>query len=265
MKNIIILPFALLLVMLISTCNKERFCNDPNNPICPNFDPCLQAVPANSNFQFVAVVPNITDTLIDINIDTSYSGGNAVYKALVTEGLETYAWKVGADPRVFTEPELYLDFTAFTGDISVTLETTALNTGICLEESQLKDVKTKQIHYANRSRTAPIFGIFKGRLVGDVDGTEYEIQVDNSLPPFRRLHGLPLPDDCNFDARGIPLYFGYQYFVSNFLQEGPTPRCRELIVVGRIDLEDSNQLRIEYVYLDDDGDKKEAVFIGRRQ
>jgi hypothetical protein len=265
MKNIIILPFALLLVFLISACEKERFCDDPNNPTCPNFDPCLQVIPANSNFRIVGSVEFVADTIIDIEIDTAYGGGNAFYKADVIEGLESYAWKVGADPRVFTGPELYLDFTNITGNVSVTLETTALNTSMCLEESQLNDVKTKQIHYAERDRVASIFGVFKGTLIGDTDEQEYEVLVDNSLPPFRRLHGLPLPTDCDFNNRGIPLYSGYQFFVSTFFQEGPTPQCRELIVVGRVDLEDSNQLRIEYVYLDDDGERKEVVFIGRRQ
>jgi hypothetical protein len=133
---------------------------------------------------------------------------------------------------------------------------------MCLEESQLNDVKTKQIHYADRGRTASIFGVFKGTLIGNTDDQEYEVRVDNSLPPFSRLHGLPLPADCDFNNREIPLYRSCQFFVSTFFQEGPTPRCRNLIVVGRINLEDSNELQIEYVYGDDEGKRKEVVFVG---
>ena len=55
----------------------------------------------------------------------------------------------------------------------------------------MNDVKTKQIHYADRGRTASIFGVFKGTLIGNTDDQEYEVRVDNSLPPFSRLHGLP--------------------------------------------------------------------------
>jgi|AntRauTorckE5430_2_1112549.scaffolds.fasta_scaffold06677_2 hypothetical protein len=265
MKSIIILPFALLLLLFSAACGKEdeEFCEDPTNRNCPNFDPCTLAVAANSDFKIVAAVRTFGDTIIDIEIDTAIGGGNIYYKAVVTEGLESYAWKVGADPRTFTEAELNLDFTTYTGDISVTLETTAANNMMCLEEAQLRDVKTKRIHYAARAATGSIISTFKGTLLGDSAGDEHEVWIDDSSF-FNRLRGLPLPADCDFNGRGIPLYSGYQFFVSTFIQERGRPRCRNLIVVGRINLEDSNELRIEYVYDGDDGKRKGVVFVGRR-
>jgi hypothetical protein len=264
MKNTFLLPFAVILVLLTSACREDVFCDDPANFTCPNFDPCTRSPPANSDFKIVAPVEFVADTTIEIEIDTSVSGGTTYYKANVTRGLKSYAWKVGTDPQIFTGPELTLDFTGFVGAVSVTLETTADSTSTCLDESQFRDVKTKQIYYTDHRSSAPVFGTFKGTLQGTPD-EEYEVRVDNSHPPFSRLHGLPVPPNCDFNERGIPLYRGYQFFVSTFLRESSTSRCRNLIVVGRINLEDSNELRIEYVYDDDEGKRKEVTFVGQRQ
>jgi hypothetical protein len=265
MKNLSFFPLLLLAFLLFDGCKKdEEFCDDPTDQRCPNYDPCTLAVAANSDFKIVVPIRHVADTIIDIEVDTSRGGGGVYFKAVVTTGLESYAWKVGADPRTFTESEINLDFTAYVGDVSITLETTAASNMMCLEEAQLKDVRTKRIYYAARGATGSIDGVFKGRVIGDAEGQEYEVQIGDSPPPFRRLRGLPLPADCDFNGRGIPLFSGYQYFVSTFRQEVARPRCRNLIVVGRINLEDSNELRIEYVYDGDDGKRKEVVFVGRR-
>jgi hypothetical protein len=204
----------------------------------------------------------VGDTTVNIEVDTSYSGAGTVYQPSVKEGL-SYAWKVGADPRTFTAPELSLSFTGFTGNIAVTLETTSLDTLGCLESSQMRDVQTKTIYYTDRSIPTPIHGFFRGRIEGEANGQEYEVEVEDTFS-FSRLQGLPLPGDCDFNDRGIPLFTGFQYFISTFLQDRRTPRCRNLIVVGRINLEDRNELRIDYVYDGDDGKRKTVVFVGRR-
>jgi hypothetical protein len=220
---------------------------------------------ANSDFGFFfRVDPAVGDTIIDIAIDTTYGGSPVWYKAL-NKGLSSYSWRVGSDPQIFDEEELKLNFTNFSGDVAVTLETSIENVGLCFEESQLRDVKTKQIYYAARGEDPSFFGLFKGRIVGETDQRVYDVQLGQIRPPFDQLYGLPLPTDCDFNGRGIPLYADYQAFVSTFAQEGPTPRCRNLIVVGRIDKEDSNLLRIEYVYDDDDDNRKTVVFEGIRQ
>lgn len=263
-SKIYLLP--LFFVLLIGACRKEEeFCDDPADRNCPNFDVCTEAIPANSDFIIVSSVNGPADTIIDVEIDTSYGGSKSYYKAVVSEGLDSYAWRVGADPNVFTGNEVNINFSGFVGDIIVTLETAALDDMMCLSAGQLNDTKSKTINYASSGAVGSIFGRYIGSIENDEGGQEYEVVVDNSFPPYRRLRGLPLPSDCDYATVGIPLYRGYQFFVSTFTQEGPTPRCRNLTVVGRINLDDSNEIRIEYVYDDDDGNRKEVVFVGQRQ
>jgi hypothetical protein len=263
MKNLSFFPLLLLAFLLFDGCKKdEEFCDDPTNRRCPNYDPCTLAVAAISDFKIVGTVNFGGDTIIDIEVDSALGGFNTAYQADVKEGL-SYAWKVGVDPRTFPGPELSLGFSNFTGNVSVTLETTSLDTLGCLESSQMTDIQTKTIYYTDGSIPYPIHGFFRGKVEGEAGGPEYEVEVENTFS-FSRLHGLPLPADCDFSDRGIPLYSGFQFFVSTFIQDRGRPRCRNLIVVGRINLEDSNELRIEYVYDGDDGKRKEVVFVGRR-
>lgn len=262
MKNLSFLSLVLLILLFLAGCKPDKeFCDDPTNSRCPNFDPCTLAVAANSDFKIVNLGSTAHDTIIDTEVDTAY--GNTAYQAEIKEGL-AYAWKVGADPRTFSGPELSLNFTGFTGNVSVTLETTSLDTLGCLAESQTRDVQTKTIYYTDLSIPSPIHGIFKGRVLGEADGREYEIEVEKTFS-YSRLRGLPLPEDCTFDGRGIPLDPGFQRFISMFSQDRRTPRCRNLIVIGRINLEDRDELRIDYVYDDDAGKRKTVVFVGRRQ
>lgn len=53
--------------------------------------------------------------------------------------------------------------------------------------------------------------------------------------------------------------------MSSFLQKCGTLHCRNLVFVGRIDHDDNDLLRIEYVYDDDDVSRKTVVFEGRSQ
>jgi hypothetical protein len=211
MKNIIIRTFSFLLVFLSGGCGKEEeaFCDDPTNRRCPNFDPCTLAVVASSDFRIVGTVNFAGDTIIDIEVDSALGGFNTAYQAEVKEGL-SYAWKVGADPRTFSGPELSLGFSNFTGNISVTLETTSLDTLGCLESSQMRDVQTKTIYHTDRSIPSPIHGFFRGKVAGEVGGPEYEVEVENTFS-FSRLHGLPLPVDCDFNGREYHFYLTFNF------------------------------------------------------
>jgi hypothetical protein len=264
MKNLAFLPFLLLTFLLLDGCKKEdEFCDDPTNRQCPNFDPCTLAVAANSDFKIVNTISFGVDTVINIEVDTAYGGSsNTAYQADIQEGL-AYAWKVGADPRTFQGPELSLNFTGFIGNVAVTLETTTLDSLGCIPESEMRTTKTKNIYYTDLSIPYSIHGVFRGKVLGEAGELEYDVEVENTFS-YSRLHGLPLPDDCTFDGRGIPLSGRFQCFVSTFLRDLRTPRCRNLTVVGRINLEDRDELRIEYVYDDDAGRRKTKVFVGRR-
>lgn len=267
MKNLFTLLFTFVVITLIASCRpEEEFCDDPTNRRCPNFDICTEVVAANSDFIFVAPIQIVgqADTLIDLELNKAYGGAQVKFRA-INDDLASYSWKVGDDPREFSDHEIFLSFNNFSGTIPVTLTTTANNSEMCLENYQLRDEVTKEMTYISRDESPAIDGVFKGTLLQEIDEQEYEVQVINSLPPYRRLHGLPLPNDCDFNGRGIPLFYGYQVFLSTFTREGPTPRCRNLTVVGRIDMEDNDLLRIEYVYDDDDGSRKTVVFEGRRQ
>ncbi len=240
-------------------------CFDETNPRCPNYDECLGYPAANSGFKFFKGIRfNWADTLIDIEVDTAYAGSTIYFKA-DSNNLASYTWRVGNDPNLFNSPEFDLNFTNFSGDVDVTLTTTADTNLLCLIDNQLQDVKVKRLHIASQTRVAPVFGTFRGSIINNPNQREHEIQVSTLLnSPYQRVYNLPLPGDCDFNDRGIPIVMDYQFLVSSFIGEGPTPRCRNLIVVGRMTLGDSDEITIDYVYDDDDGSRKEVTFVGRR-
>lgn len=256
---------ALLVVTVMGCQPDDPICDNPLNSRCPNFDPCVEYPAASSDFEFLVRLTNplAVDTLFEVAVDTSYWAENAEFVAQ-TNDLE-YFWQVGTDPTVHSGKELQINFTGYEGDVEVTLTTFADSVSSCLEDHERRDEKSKTIHFVSGSRFSPILGTFVGKLIGQTDDREYTVEISEENPPVPRLKGLPLPNDCDFHDRGIPVDNGYQFLVSMFVQVDRSRRCRNLSVSGRLDLENTDMLLIEYQFDDDSGKRVSRIFEGWRQ
>ena len=260
---------AFLVVVCITSCvndDETWSCDDPTNRFCANYDPCIHLPPANSEFDFIVkYLPSVMDTALYKSVDSVYPGGDLYYIAK-TDNLE-YEWTVGNDVRSFTGKELNLSFQGFRGgEIPVTLRTKSLDSLACVPLDEREAVQTKSIYYVNRSRPRRPEGTFVGRVLEDDEQQQDTIWLGRTNLNLRRLFGLPLPDDCDTQGRGIPLFIGYRDFGSTFIyDEGRTHRCRNLIVLGEMEPGSADIIRIEYFYDDDNGQRIKRTFVGERE
>ncbi|MEM9821367.1 MAG: hypothetical protein AAF985_09855, partial [Bacteroidota bacterium] len=108
-------------VFLLYDCNQSKICDDPTDPFCPNFDPCIEASRANAEFIIFdsMTVDVVNPQGLALEIDTMWSPRNIHFKALHEN--DTYEWRVGTDARTFTEKEFFLYFNDISGNIEVRL------------------------------------------------------------------------------------------------------------------------------------------------
>lgn len=265
------LYFSLLLFFLVFACGPDDddndFCEDFTNPNCPNFDPCYDSVPANSEFDFVReITASMADTVVDVPTDTIMSS-SLVIKAR-EQSLENYTWTVGSDPNSIFGSRFVMNFTGFTGTIPVTLRTLADTTDTCLELDELSSSTTRPLVIIESAIQRTIFGFFRGYLLEDSERTEYTVEINYDNPPRSRLRGLPLNIDCDLSDRqdvGVPLIIGYRLFASTFVQVNPGLQCNDLVVLGQMTPGSGDEIKIEYRYRDDDGKWVERTFIGQRE
>ena len=260
------IAFAFLLLLTVSACQPEEIaCDDPENFRCPNYEPCLAIPAARSNFNLIADLANLSvDTTLIVDIDTTWAGGRVTLQA-EEDRLVDYKWTVGTDPRVFEGERIEINFTGFAGGtVPVTLVTTADTTSTCLSQEEWSASRTQDIHIVGRTAESRVFGTFRGGVIEEETDTVCEVKIafDSNLRPY--LHDLPVPADCDFSQRGIPILPGYRLFASKFTNQFRVARCRELSVFGQMEAGSSEVIRIGYHYKGDDGRLVRRTFVGTR-
>ena len=135
-------------------------------------DPCQCESPVSADFimeESSDWFPNFT-----METDTMILGNNMVFTAL-DETASTYEWKVGFDPRTFSESQFHLSFEDTT-TIEVRLIVTKTKHSECFTEAELRDTVVKQMH-VHDWKTAPTYGKYVGNL--EIEGREpKEIEIE---------------------------------------------------------------------------------------
>lgn len=279
MKNVFYF-ISLLSIFLLFSCESDNvdtltpFCQDnPGSRGCPGFEPCSLVLPADSDFLIVdSTMTFAADTFMSVEVDSSF-GVYLYFRPRVVNRNASYAWRIGQDPRVWTEPAVTLNFTGFEGTIDVSLDVTVPEDD-CLTEDQLVSVTTtKTVTIVDNCCYYPTTGVFNGTLTRDgvVEDDDISITItDNSLintNTWWRLYGLPIPEHCNsLIQQGFRLRAGYHWLVSNTTLSLSESYCtsRRPLVLGRLTPGDSNEMNIDYWIDDDNGQRIHRQFVGRR-
>lgn len=261
-----------LLLLLTFTCctscgeDDEQPCVDAFHPDCPNYDPCLSVLPAQpDNIAILDSVPEaFADIGISFSIDTMGKGGTVYFRPDIIRDDAIYEWKIGTDPRIFTETILDVNFTGFEGDVQVRLVTKITDEFACLEQAEQIDT-SYQSFYINYLliEDFPIIGAYKGATESKPE-EEFTLEIyphQTSTSTVYRLRGFNL--DCIEDGNYAPITFNYDSFVTVHLSFDF--RCRELTAVGRLRENDHRVLEVDYSYVDDEGKTIEKRFVGYRQ
>lgn len=188
---------CLLFSILFWTCN----CNDDD-------DPCINVEPRTADF----VVENkveLADSIYYFAADDTVLVGRIRFRAL--HDLDTYAWSIGDDPRVFEtkEVELLFDRTQF-GTINVSLEGTWEKDVICFEEDLGMDQKTKPVTLMEVYDAAYI-GRFEGYCTSNPSNI-FVIEPTSRPTTTRFINNFP--DGCVRDTVGDSnIRGGYRAFI----------------------------------------------------
>lgn len=254
----------LLLVLILPGCKKDKFCQDPSNPRCENFDPCLLAEAADSDFITIDSSDGIVDTSMSIEVVRFLAAAPGFFKA-TNQNMATYEWQIGTHSEILTGPVVSLNFTGFDGLIDVTLTTTVSDENACFPASQLRSTTTKSVRIVDIGlHQSPVFGSYRGRNVGDSEAEVYNVELVATLSPGglqQRLYGIKLPPGCTIEPQGMPIVNSVQTVASAFRYD----RCRNLTLVGKLSDENEDEIILDYWYDADDGSRKHEVFVGYRQ
>jgi len=243
-KTTFLLSF--ILVLLWSGCKKDPPCDDPENPECPNYDRCLTVPKTNADFGFFrrsssgafSVFLPYRDT-IPIRV-----GPIRIYFKASDSGMSSYEWRVGSDPRTFTDSVFFLDFSNVSGWVNVSLTTRNQKfDSQCFPGDSGKVTVNKGIFfkaYTVEHDTAwvqhfPIFGAYTGH---DEQSPQDTFSIRIWFDHINNRAALSqFPKDCN--RQTAPVHFTTHYIYFN------STHCLKPDAYGEL-LDDNRTLVIDY-------------------
>jgi hypothetical protein len=169
--------------------------------------------------------------------------------------MDSYKWKVGADPRTFTDSVFFLSFKDNNGPLSAQLNVTNDANTDCFPDDMGIDEQSKSI-FLKRIESYeefPIYGLFEG-YDEETPNERYTIEIT--------FTGLiyDFPKDCNW-IQGMPLVISHRSFV---FDQKSGYGCSHPIGTGQ--LQPDNSLVIDY-WVEDENNPDvliEKRFIGTR-
>jgi hypothetical protein len=183
--------FTVMMVVAITSC-KDEHCDNPSDPACPNYDPCLGLKKANAAFEIFDTIicgDNLKSLWQSFEVDTCYPR-DVWFRALHDN--DTYEWKIGYDPRVFTDKTFPL-YINVPGDITIRLVTTKKHfINQCFTGNTTRDTSYRTIHIAKYDQIAPIYGKYLGHDVQN-PAAQYvvEIKSPQEAGVYSGVYGLP--------------------------------------------------------------------------
>lgn len=242
--SLIISVLCVVAMLLNSQC---RSCDDPSNPDCPNYDPCYGKKPANADFAIKESVGYYTPVFPTKEPCDTALQSNYVFFFPTDTLADSYEWRVGSDPRVFTSKVLYLEFDVL-GEIEVTLKVKYNLNRDCSFYKDSVAIKTKKLTVLPRPQARTI-GIFNGYFTSKPQDTfNLETGIDINHSPIQYYNNFP--NGCVGQQLSEYVNFGYRTIehTNRSLHPGIVSPCAAPNIVGYLDF--SNRL-VLYVLRND--------------
>ncbi len=261
-------------------------CEDPDNPQCPNYDPCHgRKTPVSAAFEVRGVLIGGGTRLIFE--DTIIADARLLFVALDSTPGTTYEWEVGNSLNTSRNISYWLDFRCedvLRETIPVRLITSRLADSTCLSASELRDTVIRNLYFFP-SREA----LFFGRWEGTLDSAPHEIYTlelgyENRTPndhPCDSWRGATVKNVRNdgtcirrFFSFGDLVYYRTAWFSESpilFASDGCNPPpgyvgtgLRDFNIVTT--KSDSIEIKFEYHFAPSSGNDRieKLVFRGRR-
>ncbi|MCC7331369.1 MAG: hypothetical protein IT232_02065 [Flavobacteriales bacterium] len=257
MKNLKYLFFfiSFFFIATLNSCKED--CNDPTNPDCKNYDPCLGKEPANADFGIYEVIGEgyRFEHILD-ETDTILSRNGVVFKP--KKDYDKVTWILGAE--TISTTELYRDRFP-NGWINVTM-IAEMNSHPCLKQEQLRDTLTKRFFVvpfksdSTSLKNSPWWGTWEG---SDTDNPNEKYIVtwgyNNGFnSPWLHFAGLPkgTPKQNQFYQNKVEVawdVFSYPgYNMLWVINEYNNHRVFGCFAINAICIRSNNNLTIEYKF-----------------
>jgi hypothetical protein len=187
MKTIIII-LTIIALFAFESCRKDCPCNDPYNPVCPNYDSCLTKKPVTADFWFGIVFREDFKHLVN---GQEYRTDDSIYSCggkdsmgntfgvrltfIPTEKNAKYTWKLGSE--IITDRVFSRSFEDAIGPqrIPVTLIVEKEPNSNCFPNDDGKDTVTRFIDLRYQY-SYPIIGKYKVLFEGEKDSSILEVR-----------------------------------------------------------------------------------------
>ena len=170
----------LFLPLLFAGCQKDDddgLCPDETNPVCPDYDPCRdRREPVSADFNLYSGVITWDGTVL-VPAGQRVQAGSTIYFEARDEHADSRTWKVGADPRSWSDSSFHLRFSCeMMGQrIPITLSAERLRDTVCADEEILRDALTRELDFVGPDESR-VPGKFRGGRVSN-PGEEYIIEI----------------------------------------------------------------------------------------
>lgn len=185
-------------------------CKDDDNMS----NPCEGEVETTAEFEFVDKRMSGQDVywlpILDTVYNLSSGGGNKVHFRAKSDKMDSYKWRVGSDPRTFTDSVFFLNFEDVEGILDVELSVTNDVLEGCFDGDSGMASLVKSVYLKNIAswEDFPMKGKFRGSNVSEPDHV-FTIEFHEYLPDL-----FNFPDGCN-EFQGLPLVMSDRSFAFN--------------------------------------------------
>ena len=206
------LLLALLPLLLWQGCKR---CDDPSDPDCKNYDPCLGKEPVSAEFEMgVSFYQHagkhaLQDTFM---VSDTVIGGGRMVEFHGPKGYASYRWKIGLDDREFTERNFSLRFLYPEPRLEIRLIVERTPNPDCFPGDDGRDT-TIQYLTVVPADSAPILGRYRGILASNPQDS-LEVRIGRNELFLETAYFLfNLNPGCTPQHFGVAGELGYEVFL----------------------------------------------------
>ncbi|MFT6320890.1 MAG: hypothetical protein ACJAT4_001819 [Granulosicoccus sp.] len=177
-SNNYLLLMLILTVCIINFSNCKKECNDPTNPNCSNFDPCLNFVDASFTVkQYCSSFYNQAS----FEEDSLLTPGQLIFEVNDKE-VDSCYWKIGAEAQYRTGKSILITFDNRMEELLPVQLIVYKNLECCQDQQAQRDTITRYIPLEHREATR-IIGSYTG-YHEDAPNDTFTITIDSMSHPF---------------------------------------------------------------------------------
>ncbi len=230
----------MLVIQLQSCCKDEVQCNDPRNPECINYNPCIDAKTVRADFTMLEEGDALGLDPFWEYYDTDTSIWNNVRFNAIEENAKKYTWYIGTEIQPRFGKSIVIDFSSNKTPKRIRLIVEKEPNKSCFPNDDGVDTVDRMLYFLDRydSLNMPIIGKFRGISTENLN----EIK-DVSIGYFSYQGSIHVTftgfNDCTAytsnGIRGFRLYTPWKVNQRTFFPNGGgmTPRCNLFDVIAR--------------------------------